>query len=46
MLQKRGMKVITGQNMCVNVQEEGGRVGMHGTEVKKVQELNYLGSTE
>lgn len=39
------MKVETGQCMCVNKSETGGKVKMQGAEVVKVDEFKYLGST-
>ncbi|MCJ8747081.1 hypothetical protein PDJAM_G00149250 [Pangasius djambal] len=46
-LERRGMKVSRSKTeyMCVNEREGSGTVGLQGEEVKKVQELKYLGST-
>ncbi|KAK3568084.1 hypothetical protein QTP86_030306 [Hemibagrus guttatus] len=46
-LERRGMKVSRSKTeyMCVNEREGSGTVRLQGEEVKKVQELKYLGST-
>ncbi|KAK3532125.1 hypothetical protein QTP86_008586 [Hemibagrus guttatus] len=46
-LERRGMKVSCSKTeyMCVNEREGSGTVRLQGEEVKKVQELKYLGST-
>ncbi|KAK3562891.1 hypothetical protein QTP86_011127 [Hemibagrus guttatus] len=46
-LERRGMKVSRSKSeyMCVNEREGSGTVRLQGEEVKKVQELKYLGST-
>ncbi|KAK3570342.1 hypothetical protein QTP86_017287 [Hemibagrus guttatus] len=46
-LERRGMKVSHSKTeyMCVNEREGSGTVRLQGEEVKKVQELKYLGST-
>ncbi|KAK3545483.1 hypothetical protein QTP70_007728 [Hemibagrus guttatus] len=46
-LERRGMKVSRSkaEYMCVNEREGSGTVRLQGEEVKKVQELKYLGST-
>ncbi|KAK3569817.1 hypothetical protein QTP86_005850 [Hemibagrus guttatus] len=46
-LERRGMKVSRSKTeyMCVNEREGSGTVRLQGEEVKKVQEIKYLGST-
>ncbi|KAK3547940.1 hypothetical protein QTP70_001327 [Hemibagrus guttatus] len=46
-LERRGMKVSRSKTeyMCANEREGSGTVRLQGEEVKKVQELKYLGST-
>ncbi|KAK3524972.1 hypothetical protein QTP86_011798 [Hemibagrus guttatus] len=46
-LERRGMKVSRSKTeyMCVNEWEGSGTVRLQGEEVKKLQELKYLGST-
>ncbi|KAK3526951.1 hypothetical protein QTP86_005760 [Hemibagrus guttatus] len=46
-LERRGMKFSHSKTeyMCVNEREGSGTVRLQGEEVKKVQELKYLGST-
>ncbi|KAK2913101.1 hypothetical protein Q8A73_007214 [Channa argus] len=46
-LENRGMKLSRSKTeyMCVNERDPGGTVRLQGTEVKKVQDFKYLGST-
>ena len=46
-LERRGMKVSRRKTeyLCVNGREEGGTIQMQGTELAKVEEFRYLGST-
>ena len=46
-LERRGMKISRSKTeyMCVNEKEDGGIVQLQGTEVAKVNEFKYLGST-
>ena len=46
-LERRGMKVSCSKTeyMCMNERNLNGTVRLQGTEVKKVEDFKYLGST-
>ncbi|MED6237850.1 hypothetical protein ATANTOWER_024428 [Ataeniobius toweri] len=45
-LQRRGMRVSWSKTfMCVNEREPSGAMRLQGTEIKKVEDFKYLGST-